>query len=124
MSTYRTDSRQAVQAVILPFLKEFSGATSALFPLYRPSMKPKPIALTLLGAIAFLASLALPRESVGQAAANEEAQIAQALVDVAAQQTVIAENQGKIDEKVAAIAEEIRVARIFAGRTGGKSLGK
>jgi hypothetical protein len=84
-------------------------------------MKPKPIALTLLGAIALFAAFALPRESVGQAAAADEPQIAQALADVTAQQTVIAENQAKIDEKVAAIAEEVRVARIFAGRTGGKT---
>jgi hypothetical protein len=105
----------------LPFWRIFYCATSALFPLYLPDMKPKPIALTLLGAIALFASLALPRESVGQAAANDEAQIAQALADVAAQQTVISENQTKIDEKVAAVAEEIRVARIFAGRTGGKT---
>jgi hypothetical protein len=105
----------------LPFTKLFSSATSALFPLYRRGMKPKPIALTILGAIALFAGLALPRESVGQAAANEEAQVAQALLDVAAQQTVILENQAKIDEKVAAVAEEIRVARIFAGRTGGKT---
>ena len=84
-------------------------------------MKPKPIALTLLGAIALFAGLALPRESVGQAATTDDPQLAQALVEVAAQQTVIAENQTKIDEKVAAIAEEVRVARIFAGRTGGKT---
>jgi len=81
-------------------------------------MKPKPIALTLLGAIALLAGLALPRETVGQAA-GEEALIAQAVVEIAAQQTVISENQTRIDEKVAAIAEEVRVARIFAGRVGG-----
>jgi hypothetical protein len=84
-------------------------------------MKPKPIALTLLGAIALFAGLALPRESVGQAAAGEEAQVAEALAAVAAQQVIIAENQARIDEKVAAVAEEIRVARIFAGRTGGKT---
>ena len=83
-------------------------------------MKPKPITLTLLGAVALFAGLSIPRESVGQAA-NEEAQIAQAIAEVAAQQTIIAENQAKIDEKVAAVAEEIRVARIFAGRTGGKA---
>jgi hypothetical protein len=105
----------------LPFFEVFSDATSALFPLYPHGMKPKPVALTLLGAIALFAGLALPRESVGQAAANEEAQVAQILADVAAQQTVIAENQTKIDEKVAAVAEEIRVARIFAGRAGGKA---
>lgn len=87
-------------------------------------MKPKPIALTLLGAIALIAGMSLPRESVGQAATNEELQITQALADVAAQQTVILENQAKIDEKVAAIAEEVRVARIFAGRVGGKGAAK
>lgn len=87
-------------------------------------MKPKPIALTLLGAIALLAGLALPRESVGQAAANEEVLITQALADVAAQQTIILENQTKIDEKVAAVAEEVRVARIFAGRVGGRNPAK
>jgi hypothetical protein len=113
--------RASINLAILEtnFRRDF-GIVSAL-PL---PMKPKPIALTLLGAIALFASLALPRESVGQAAAAEEAQVAQALADIAAQQIVTAENQAKIDEKIAAIAEEVRVARIFAGRTGGKSTGK
>ena len=50
-------------------------------------MKPKPFAYTLLGAIALVTALTLPRESTGQAD-QAEALIAQALADVAAQQTV------------------------------------
>lgn len=83
-------------------------------------MKPKPFAFTLLGAVAVLASFALPRESVGQAT-DEQVLLVQIVKEVAAQQTLIAENQAKIDAKVALIEEEIRIARIYAGRTGGKT---
>jgi hypothetical protein len=82
-------------------------------------MKPKPFAFTLLGAIALLAAVVLPRESTGQSQ-SDEAAITQALADVAAQQQVIAENQAKIDEKIAAIAEDVRLARLFAARSGGR----
>ena len=37
---------------------------------------------------------------------------------VQAQQLVIAENQGKIDNKIVAIMEQIRLARIYSSRTG------
>ena len=37
---------------------------------------------------------------------------------VRAQQAEIASNQGKIDEKLAALAETVRTARIFASRGG------
>lgn len=84
-------------------------------------MKPKPIAFTLVAAVALFAALALPRESSGQANADQEALLAQALAEVAAQQTQIAENEVKIEEKVTAVAEEVRVARIFSGRAGGKT---
>jgi hypothetical protein len=84
-------------------------------------MKPKSLALSLFGCVALGAAALLPRESSGQASAQEEALIQQALAEVAAQQTIVAENQVKIDEKVAQIAEEIRIARIYAGRTGGKA---
>ena len=43
------------------------------------------------------------------------------LNDVTAQQATIAENQAKIDAKLAAIAENVRLARIFVGRGGGKA---
>lgn len=38
--------------------------------------------------------------------------------EVQAQQLVMAENQTKIDNKIAAIAEQVRVARIYSSRTG------
>ena len=40
--------------------------------------------------------------------------------EVQAQQVAIAENQAKIDAKLATIAESVRVARIFATRGGRK----
>ena len=45
----------------------------------------------------------------------------QLITEVAAQQTTILENQSQIDEKLAAIGEDVRVARIFVGRGGGKA---
>lgn len=83
-------------------------------------MKPKPFFFTLAGCGLLAASVLLPRESAGQADAFDP-QLQQLLTEVAAQQTVIAENQSKIDEKVNSIGEEIRVARIFVGRAGGKT---
>jgi phage host-nuclease inhibitor protein Gam len=43
-------------------------------------------------------------------------QIAALAKEVQSQQTAIAENQTKINEKLAAVAEAIRQARIYAGR--------
>jgi hypothetical protein len=83
-------------------------------------MKPKSLALTLAGCMLLAAAVLLPARSSGQAG-NEEQQIQLTLAELAAQQTIIGENQVKIDEKVAQIAEEVRIARIYAGRTGGKA---
>ena len=83
-------------------------------------MKPKSLALSLFSCIAIAAATLLPHESSGQAGAQEEALVQQTLADLAAQQTLLVENQVKIDEKVSLIAEEVRLARIYAGRAGGK----
>jgi hypothetical protein len=40
--------------------------------------------------------------------------------EVKDQQAAIAENQAKIDAKLATIAEDLRVARIYSSRSGGK----
>lgn len=80
-------------------------------------MKTKPI-LSLLGAAALAAALAAPNQSSGQAG-REDAALAAMLTEIAAQQNAIADNQTKIDEKFAAIAENVRVARIFVSRGGG-----
>ena len=84
-------------------------------------MKPKSLAVSLFGCAALGVAALLPRESSGQAGADEALLVRDALVEIGAQQDAITANQAKIDEKVAQIAEEIRVARIFAGRAGGKT---
>jgi cytochrome c-type biogenesis protein CcmH/NrfF len=47
---------------------------------------------------------------------RDQQQVAALAKELQAQQTAIADNQKKIDEKMAAIAEALRLARIYAGR--------
>jgi hypothetical protein len=70
--------------------------------------------LMLLGAIALFAT------SIGaQSPATDDQEKMEALLkEVQAQQLVIADNQAKIDAKLAAVAEAIRVARIYGSRGG------
>jgi hypothetical protein len=49
---------------------------------------------------------------------NDEQQLLTLVKEVQAQQAQIAENQDKIDTKLADVVEAVRVARIFAGRSG------
>lgn len=83
-------------------------------------MKRSPMLLALTGASALLAALLLPQPSSGQAPAAGDGAVTQLLTEVATQQTAILENHAKIDEKIAAIAEDVRIARIFVSRGGGK----
>ena len=59
-------------------------------------------------------------EGVGIAAESpsdkDQQQIAALTKEVQTQQTAIAENQKKIDEKTVAVGEAVRMARIYAGR--------
>lgn len=82
-------------------------------------MKKKSLIATVLSAAALL-TLLVPDRSNGQAA-GEDAALAAVLTEITAQQATIAENQAKIDEKIAAIAEDIRIAKIYVGRGGGKA---
>ena len=82
-------------------------------------MKTKPLFAALCGAAALLALL-VPDRSSGQAA-SDDAALTAVLTEIVAQQATIAENQAKIDEKIAAIAEDIRIAKIYVGRGGGKA---
>lgn len=72
-------------------------------------MKRIPILACLL-----LAALAQAAEPV----ATPEQQLLAALKEVQAQQVTIAENQTKIDEKIAAVVEAVRLARIYSSRSG------
>ena len=70
--------------------------------------------LTLLGALALFAT------SIGaQSPVTDDPKMVEALLkEVQAQQLVIADNQAKIDAKLATVAEAIRVARIYGSRGG------
>ena len=52
--------------------------------------------------------------------AEQAEQVFAVVKEVQAQHLAIADNQGKIDAKLATIAENIRLARIYANRAGGK----
>jgi hypothetical protein len=70
--------------------------------------------LTLLGGLVLLATSISAQSPV----ANEQEQVVAMLKEVQAQQLQIADNQAKIDEKLATLAEAIRVARIYGSRGG------
>ena len=67
------------------------------------------IAVCLIGASAFAAEPAKDSD-------RDQQQLAALAKEVQGQQTAIADNQKKIDEKLAAIAEAIRQAKIYAAR--------
>ncbi len=48
----------------------------------------------------------------------QDQQVAAALKEIQAQQAQMAENQAKIEAKLAAVAEALRVARIYSSRSG------
>ena len=69
--------------------------------------------LSALIAVCLVSGGAIAAET---AADRDQQQVAALAKEVQAQQTAIADNQKKIDEKMAAIAEALRQARIYAGR--------
>lgn len=73
--------------------------------------------------LALIVTLSLGLLASGLAAEAPDARQAPAQVlvlikEVQGQQALIAENQAKIDEKLALVAEAIRVARIYSSRGG------
>ena len=80
--------------------------------------KPTHFFLRGLGIAAFAGALSSPTPSPGQAPGDEQA-IAQLVTEIAAQHARIVANQQVIDQKLAAIEENMRLARIFVSRGGG-----
>jgi hypothetical protein len=81
-------------------------------------MKPHlPYAAALTAA--FVALLAWTGPSSGAAGGDDPAVVA-LVAEITTQQATITDNQSKIDTKIAAIGEQVRQARIFAHRGGGK----
>ncbi|MEO6739930.1 MAG: hypothetical protein ABIP20_06740 [Chthoniobacteraceae bacterium] len=81
--------------------------------------KPKTLMLWGAAAVAVVGALSFPSPSRGQAPGDEQA-IAQLVTEIAEQHDKIATNQQAIDLKVAAVSEQLRLARIFVSRGGGK----
>jgi hypothetical protein len=81
--------------------------------------QPKNIIIAGLGAAIIAGVLGLPHESSGQAAANDQQQLAALVTEIAQQQAKLVENQKQLDEKLAAVAENLRVAKIYVSRGGG-----
>ncbi|HEX8311014.1 MAG TPA: hypothetical protein VF614_06845 [Chthoniobacteraceae bacterium] len=82
-------------------------------------MKPKSFVLALAGGALLATGVIWPSASQGQADATDRATEA-LLVELTAQQTQLAQNQTAIDQKIATVAENVRVARIFVSRGGGR----
>ena len=77
-------------------------------------------ALTAFCSLTLLALAAAPAAEAPSASQQQIEQVLALAKEVQVQQIAIAENQAKIDAKLVTIAESIRVARIYATRTGGK----
>jgi hypothetical protein len=74
--------------------------------------------LFLLAALCILGiAPAAPAQAPPASASNQE-QLVALIKEIRDQQTTLTENQGKIDEKLAALAEAIRQARIYSSRAG------
>ncbi len=65
----------------------------------------------------------MPSSTNGQAG-GAEPDLGGVIEELTAQQAVLAENQAQIDAKLALIIEDLRLARIFVARGGGKAPAK
>lgn len=79
-------------------------------------MNPKTGVLALVAATA--ATLLTTASAETPAATATPEQVLALVKQVQAQQTAIAENQAKIDAKLAAVIEAVRVARLYSSRGG------
>lgn len=82
-------------------------------------MKRNQLLTALLTGGAAILLLASPMRTHGQSEV-ESAQLDLLIKEVSEQQALIAKNQAAIDEKLAVIGEELRVARIYVSRGGGR----
>ncbi len=77
----------------------------------------QPLPLLCL-ALAAAGGLWLAAPATAPAQSGDDPAVVSLMTDVVAQQAAILENQTKIDEKIATIAEDVRQARLFAARGG------
>jgi hypothetical protein len=78
-------------------------------------MNFKSLLVPVLGAAGLAAAILMPTHSQGEVGPDDPAFV-NLLRVVAKQQDTITDNQKNIDDKIAAIAEDVRLARSFAAR--------
>ena len=78
-------------------------------------MNFKSLLVPALGAAGLVAAILMPTRSQGEVGPDDPAFI-NLLREVATQQTTINDNQKNIDDKIAAVAEDVRLARSFSAR--------
>jgi hypothetical protein len=71
-----------------------------------------------LAVITLLTVSLLGSSRAAEPAKPQEQQLLAAIKQIQDQQALIAENQAKIETKLATVAEAVRVARIYSSRTG------
>jgi hypothetical protein len=79
------------------------------------TMNFKSLLVPAIGAAGLAAAILTPISSQGEVGPDDPA-FANLLKEVATQQATITDNQAKIDDKITAIAEDVRLARSFASR--------
>jgi hypothetical protein len=83
-------------------------------------MNPKSLLVAALCGAAIVSTFVAPTNSHGQVDTDDPVVMRALLNEVTAQQAILVDNQGKIDTKLAGIADTLRLARIYVGRGGGK----
>ena len=84
---------------------------------YTPQLDLAPMkTVSALFAFGLLVAAIAVRAAEPSSAERDQQQIAALAKEVQTQQTAITENQTKINEKIAAVAEALRQAKIYAGR--------
>jgi hypothetical protein len=78
-------------------------------------MNPKTLFLSGLAVAALAIAALVPLQTSAQALGDEIA-VTTLAAEVTAQHAVIVENQTQIDARIAKIGEDVRQARIYAGR--------
>jgi hypothetical protein len=77
-------------------------------------------ALSIFCSAVLLGSSFIAPAAEAPSLAQQAEQVLAVVREVQVQHLAIAENQAKMDAKLATIAENIRLARIYANRAGGK----
>jgi ABC-type transporter MlaC component len=72
----------------------------------------------LVAALFFAAAISTPAAEPSKVNDQEQQQLAAVVKEIQTQQAAIAENQTKIDARMVTVAEALRLARIYASRSG------